>query len=48
MPVKKGDFIRLDYTGRIQETNEVFDTTNQEIAEKKKLLLKVKFMEQSP
>ncbi|MDP3066260.1 MAG: peptidylprolyl isomerase [Methanobacteriaceae archaeon] len=34
MPVKKGDFIRLDYTGKIQETNKVFDTTNQEIAEK--------------
>lgn len=34
MPVKKGDFIRLDYTGRIQETNNVFDTTNQEVAEK--------------
>ena len=33
MPVKKGDFIRLDYTGRIQEINEVFDTTNQEVAE---------------
>ncbi len=33
MPVKKGDFIRLDYTGKIQETNEVFDTTNQEVAE---------------
>jgi len=33
MPVKKGDFIRLDYTGKIQETNEVFDTTNQKVAE---------------
>src|SRR5690606_31079823 len=30
---KKGDFIRLDYTGKIQETNEVFDTTNQKVAE---------------
>jgi FKBP-type peptidyl-prolyl cis-trans isomerase SlyD len=38
MPVKKGDFIRLDYTGRIQETNEVFDTTNQEIAEKEEII----------
>jgi FKBP-type peptidyl-prolyl cis-trans isomerase SlyD len=38
MPVKKGDFIRLDYTGRIQETNEVFDTTNQEVAEKEEII----------
>jgi FKBP-type peptidyl-prolyl cis-trans isomerase SlyD len=34
MPVKKGDFIKLDYTGKIKETNDVFDTTNQEVAEK--------------
>jgi FKBP-type peptidyl-prolyl cis-trans isomerase 2 len=38
MPVKKGDFIRLDYTGKIQETNEVFDTTNQEVAEEAEIL----------
>ena len=32
MSVKKGDFLRLEYTGRIQETGEVFDTTNEKIA----------------
>ncbi len=33
MPVKKGDFLRLEYTGRVQETGEVFDTTDEKVAE---------------
>lgn len=32
MPIKKHDFVELDYTGRIKETNEVFDTTNEKAA----------------
>ena len=30
--VEKGDVIRLHYTGRIKETGEIFDTTDEEIA----------------
>jgi len=33
MAVKEGDFIRINYTGKIQETGEIFDTTGEEIAE---------------
>ncbi|MEN4006586.1 MAG: hypothetical protein PQ975_00390 [Methanobacterium sp.] len=33
MAVKEGDFIRLNYTGTVQETGEIFDTTDEEIAE---------------
>ena len=32
--VEKGDVIRLRYTGRIKETGEIFDTTEEEIAKK--------------
>jgi len=32
--MKVGDFIRLEYTGKIKETGKVFDTTNEEIAKK--------------
>jgi FKBP-type peptidyl-prolyl cis-trans isomerase 2 len=38
MPVNKGDFIKIDYTGKVQETDEVFDTTDEELAEKAGLL----------
>ncbi len=34
MAVKVNDFIELDYTGRLKETHEVFDTTNTEEAQK--------------
>jgi FKBP-type peptidyl-prolyl cis-trans isomerase SlyD len=33
MPVKDGDFLRLEYTGKVQETGEVFDTTDDKVAE---------------
>jgi len=33
MAVKEGDFIRLEYTGKTQETGEVFDTTDKDAAE---------------
>ena len=32
--LKEKDFIELDYTGRIKETNQVFDTTEESIAKK--------------
>lgn len=32
MALEKGDFIRINYTGRIKETGEVFDTTYEEVA----------------
>ena len=32
MAVKNGDFIRLNYTAKIQETEDVFDTTYEEVA----------------
>lgn len=33
MPVKNGDFIKLEYTGKVQETGDVFDSTSEEVAE---------------
>lgn len=32
MPIKKHDFVEIDYTGRIKDTNEVFDTTDEKTA----------------
>jgi peptidylprolyl isomerase len=37
MALQKGDFILLDYTARVKETGEVFDTTNEETAKKEHL-----------
>ena len=37
MPLQNGDFILIDYVARVKETNEVFDTTNEEIAKKEHL-----------
>lgn len=37
MPIQKSDFIIIDYTGKVKETGEVFDTTSEEIAKEKKL-----------
>ena len=37
MALQKGDFILIDYVARVKETNEVFDTTNEEIAKKEHL-----------
>ncbi len=34
MALKKGDFVRINYTGKIKETGEVFDTTYAEVAKK--------------
>lgn len=35
MPVKNGDFIKLEYTGTVTETGDIFDTTSEEVAEEK-------------
>ena len=37
MVLKKGDFILIEYTAKVKETNEVFDTTNEETAKKEHL-----------
>jgi peptidylprolyl isomerase len=37
MPLKKGDFILINYTAKVKETNKVFDTTIEEIAKKEHL-----------
>lgn len=33
MPIEENDFVRLNYTGRVKENDEVFDTTYEEVAE---------------
>lgn len=33
MAIEEGDFIRLNYTGKVQETGDIFDTTYEEVAE---------------
>jgi peptidylprolyl isomerase len=37
MALQKGDFILIGYTAKVKETNEVFDTTSEEIAKKEHL-----------
>jgi FKBP-type peptidyl-prolyl cis-trans isomerase 2 len=37
MPLTKGDFILLNYSAKVKETNEVFDTTFEDIAKKEQL-----------
>jgi peptidylprolyl isomerase len=37
VPIQKSDFIIVDYTGKVKETGEVFDTTSEEIAKENKL-----------
>lgn len=32
MPIKNGDFIEIEYTGRLKDTLEVFDTTDEVVA----------------
>ncbi|PIN74811.1 peptidylprolyl isomerase [Candidatus Woesearchaeota archaeon CG10_big_fil_rev_8_21_14_0_10_37_12] len=34
MTVKKGDFVEIEYTGKLKDSGEVFDTTNKEEAKK--------------
>ena len=42
MAVKKGDFIRLNYTAKIQETGDVFDTTDEAVAKEAGILVENK------
>ncbi|MDD3791673.1 MAG: FKBP-type peptidyl-prolyl cis-trans isomerase [Candidatus Bathyarchaeota archaeon] len=37
MVLQKGDFILIDYVAKVKETNEVFDTTNEDVAKKERL-----------
>jgi len=37
MVLQKGDFILLNYTAKVKETNEVFDTTYEDVAKKEHL-----------
>ncbi|MFQ6064179.1 MAG: FKBP-type peptidyl-prolyl cis-trans isomerase [Candidatus Bathyarchaeia archaeon] len=37
MTIKKGDFIYIDYTAKVKETGEVFDTTAEDVAKKEGL-----------
>ncbi len=37
MTLKKGDFIALDFVGRIKETGDIFDLTKKDVAEKEKI-----------
>ncbi len=37
MTLQKGDFILINYVGKVKETNEVFDTTLDEVAKKEHL-----------
>jgi FKBP-type peptidyl-prolyl cis-trans isomerase 2 len=37
MVLKKGDFIRINYTGKIKDTGEIFDTTIESVAKKNNL-----------
>lgn len=34
MKIKKGDFVKLEYTGKVKETNKIFDTTKHDLAKK--------------
>ncbi|UCE57524.1 MAG: FKBP-type peptidyl-prolyl cis-trans isomerase, partial [Candidatus Bathyarchaeota archaeon] len=37
MPIKKGDFLFINYAGKVKETGEMFDTTKEEEAKIEKL-----------
>ncbi|MBI4167630.1 MAG: FKBP-type peptidyl-prolyl cis-trans isomerase [Candidatus Aenigmarchaeota archaeon] len=37
--MRNGDFIKINYVGRIKETNEVFDLTDESVAKKEKIEL---------
>jgi len=37
MSLQKGDFVLIDYVGKVKETGEVFDTTSEETAKKEHL-----------
>lgn len=42
MAIKNGDFVKLEFTGKIKETGDVFDTTNEEVAKEAGILVENK------
>lgn len=42
MPIKKKDFIELEYTGRLKENNLIFDTTDEKVAKENNIFSKEK------
>ena len=42
MAIENGDFVRLEFTGKIKETGDVFDTTNEEVANEAGILVENK------
>jgi len=45
MALQKGDFILIDYNAKVKETNEVFDTTHEDVAKKEHLYKEGKIYE---
>jgi peptidylprolyl isomerase len=45
MALQKGDFILIDYVAKVKETNEVFDTTKEDVAKKEHLYREGEFYE---
>jgi peptidylprolyl isomerase len=45
MTLQKGDFILISYTAKVKETNEVFDTTYEDVAKKEHLYKEAKMYE---
>ena len=37
MAIDNGDFVRVNFTGKVKETDEVFDTTYDEIAQESRI-----------
>ena len=33
MPIENGDFVKINFTGKIDETGDIFDTTYEEVAQ---------------
>lgn len=48
MAVKNGDFVRLNFTGKVKETDDVFDTTFEEVAKEADLFIEDKTYEPIP
>lgn len=42
MAIKNGDFVKLEFTGKIKETGDIFDTTSEEVAKEAGILAEEK------
>ncbi len=42
MPIENGDFVKINFTGKIDETGDVFDTTYKDVAEEAGILVENK------